>query len=315
MGAEVRVVGAGIAGLACARVLTAAGHSVHVLDRGRHVGGRLASRQLAGRVVDLGASYLTCEDDRFGEIVETWSELGLIAPWTNRFDVYSGEGWSRTQVGPTRYRAPGGLRTLTEQLGEGLHVELEHPVTTVGPGPVVDGEKADAVILAMPDPQAALLLGAFDRETDTAPTWVDWSPVLAVALGWPARAWNVEGVFVNDDPLLAFVADDGQRRGDGAPVIVAHTTSEFAAANLSDPEAGVDSVVDAVRSLLAIPDDPRWTYVHRWTFARPAATHDAAFHLTDSLVGVCGDSWGTPRVETAWLSGHLLGQELVRRLL
>jgi len=38
------VVGAGIAGLACARALTAAGYPVRVLDRGRRPGGRMSSR-------------------------------------------------------------------------------------------------------------------------------------------------------------------------------------------------------------------------------------------------------------------------------
>ena len=53
------VIGAGISGLACARALTEAGVPVRVLDRGNRAGGRMASRTLHGRQVDLGASYLT----------------------------------------------------------------------------------------------------------------------------------------------------------------------------------------------------------------------------------------------------------------
>ena len=52
----VAVVGAGIAGAACARALLAGGVGVQVLDRGRAGGGRLASRTVSGRRVDLGAS-------------------------------------------------------------------------------------------------------------------------------------------------------------------------------------------------------------------------------------------------------------------
>ncbi|WP_346621622.1 FAD/NAD(P)-binding protein [Blastococcus montanus] len=54
--APVTVIGAGIAGLACARALRDAGREVQVLDRGRAPGGRLSSRTVHGRPVDLGAS-------------------------------------------------------------------------------------------------------------------------------------------------------------------------------------------------------------------------------------------------------------------
>ena len=54
------VVGAGISGVACARRLAAAGIPVELRERSHVPGGRMASRTLAGRRVDLGASYLTC---------------------------------------------------------------------------------------------------------------------------------------------------------------------------------------------------------------------------------------------------------------
>ena len=49
MDTPVTVVGAGIAGLACARALTAGGSAVRVLDRGRRPGGRMSSRTLHDR--------------------------------------------------------------------------------------------------------------------------------------------------------------------------------------------------------------------------------------------------------------------------
>ena len=49
------VVGAGISGVAAARELRDAGLPVVVLDRGRRIGGRMASRTIDGRPVDIGA--------------------------------------------------------------------------------------------------------------------------------------------------------------------------------------------------------------------------------------------------------------------
>ncbi len=55
---EVAVVGAGIAGLACARELQRAGLSVRVFERDCAVGGRMGSRTRDGLTFDCGANFL-----------------------------------------------------------------------------------------------------------------------------------------------------------------------------------------------------------------------------------------------------------------
>ena len=69
------VVGAGIAGIACARELAVAGVEVRVLERARVVGGRMASRHLHGRPVDLGAAYFTASDPTFTALAEGWQRI------------------------------------------------------------------------------------------------------------------------------------------------------------------------------------------------------------------------------------------------
>ena len=310
----VTVVGAGIAGVACARALAGAGVPVRVLDRGRRPGGRMASRTMSGRAVDLGASYLTAhEGSPFAAVVDDWVARGLARPWTDTFAVAGPDGLRSTTTGPVRYAAPAGLRSLVEDLATGLDVESGRTVAAVGPGRRVDGEDVPAVVLAMPDPQARRLLDAdaAGRLLDDRP----WEPSLAVVLGWSERRWpaDLHGAFVHDDPAVTWVADDGDRRGDGAPVLVAHTTAELAAAHLEDPDAAAGPVAVAVGRALGIDGPPAWTAVHRWTYARPAEPRPEPFGLADGI-GVCGDGWSAPsRVESAWTSGHLLGAELGSR--
>ncbi len=304
------VVGAGIAGTACARALTTAGVPVVLLERGRVAGGRMASRRLEGRYVDLGASYFVARDPGFAALVADWTARGLARPWTDTFTVLpSGE----RKQGPLRHGATGGLRSLVEDLATGIDLRLETAVTSVGPGPTVDGQAYDAVVLAMPDPQALRLLDPSCTVERDALAGREWQPVLALAAGFPERTWDLDGAFVHDDPVLDWVADDGRRRGDDAPVLVAHSTSAFAGPRLADPDAAAPLMVAALRALLGLRAPTR-TKVQRWTFAKPAGERDAPWHLGDSGIGLCGDGWGASKVEAAWLSGDGLGRALAERL-
>ena len=304
---RVAVIGAGLSGAACAQALRDRGIAVDIVERGRGPGGRMASPTVQGRRVDLGAAYFTVKEPAVQAVVDEWVRRGLARPWTDTFDVLAPDSRDSTS-GPVRFAADRGLRSLVDDL-------LPEPVRYATPIETIDDLTHDAVVLAMPDPQAARLVAAPRGE------WVSYDPVIAVAAGWSQRRWPIEhAAFVNDDPDLSFLADDGSRRGDGAAVLVAHSTADLARRHLEDPGKAVAPVVAAMRRLLDIAGEPDWTHVHRWTFAKPSGTHgDAEFSLdtTARPLGLCGDSWcpsGAPRVEAAWLSGQRLGAALADHL-
>jgi renalase len=309
---SVIVVGAGVAGVACTVQLRAAGVPATVLERSHSVGGRMASRRLHGRPVDLGAAYFTVADPGFAEQVGRWRAANLARPWTDELTVLE-RGDRGRAPGPMRWSAPAGLSSLVRALAADLEVRTECTVRRVGPGPQVDGEHADAVVLAMPDPQALRLV---HPSSPAAAVSADreWRPVIAVAAGWPDRAWaRLPAAFVNGHPTLSLIADDGDRRGDGAPVLVAHTTAEVAHEHDADPDGAVAPVLAALRELLGIDTPPTWTHAHRWRFAAPAADRDQPYHLGPDGIALAGDGWGRPRIETAWRSGTLLGRALAER--
>ncbi|KAJ1684641.1 hypothetical protein LUZ63_020396 [Rhynchospora breviuscula] len=321
----VLVVGAGLSGAACARELAAAGLPVCLLDRGRHVGGRMTSRQIDGRPVDLGASYFTVSDDQpdFAALVEDWRAAGLAHPWTDTFTVLEAGRSPEQKSGPVRWGTRGGTRSLVEHLVADLDVARADvdAVTRTDDGRLtVDDAPASAVVLAMPDPQAARLLGPgledvagrLDREYD---------PVIAVAAGFARRTWDrtspdgrFEGAFVNGDEAVDWVADDGRRRGDDAAVLVAHSRPDVARWHLEHPESAEGEVLSSLHRLLAV-EPPTSTHVHRWTHAKPTGEREERYLLGDDLLGVCGDGWGPrSKVETAWRSGRDLGRALAERL-
>lgn len=315
--AQVHVVGGGISGAACARSASAAGLRVQLHDRARNPGGRLATYDVDGRRVDVGASYFTAQDPAFAAQTADWESRGLARQWTDTFAVAESRTLVRTTTGPMRWAAPAGLRSLVVDLQQGLAVQQEHEVEFVDPGPQIDGVVAEAVVLAMPDPQAAdLLAETLHLELEQVESR-GWESTLALYAGWPSRSWDPDltGVFVNDDPVLRWIADDGSRRGDGAPVLVAHSTPELAVSFLDDPGAAVPAMLVALSETLGIATSPDWVKVKRWSLTRPSEGRPEPYYLGDAMVGLCGDGWhGTPRVESAYLSGRRLGTALAERL-
>jgi renalase len=277
------VVGAGIAGLACARELVDAGLPARVVEQAGEVGGRLASVRVNDRTTDVGAAYVTADDPAFQGRLQTWRIDGLARPWTDTFRGQHGSG-------PVRWAAPGGLRSLAEDLARELEVTLNTEVTEL--------PEADKVVLAMPGPQALRIADlAAAREQS-------WSPSLAVVLTYAERSWpDFHGAFVNDHPILATLCDDGDRRGDRAPVLVAYATPEFAVGG--DP----GKLAAAAGEYLGIEDVPQ-IEAFPWPYATPAS-RQAGFARSGNVY-LCGDAFGRPRVQTAWLSGRAVARDILQ---
>ncbi|MFD7631290.1 NAD(P)/FAD-dependent oxidoreductase [Streptomyces sp. NPDC059851] len=106
---DVLVVGAGVAGLACARDLLAAGVGVRVLEAGEAVGGRMRSDRVEGFTVDRGFQVFNTSYPQVRRRL-VLKELGL-RPFTPGVLVHSPYG--RLRFGdPTRHP-----RTLLDLLG------------------------------------------------------------------------------------------------------------------------------------------------------------------------------------------------------
>ncbi|MCD5354161.1 NAD(P)/FAD-dependent oxidoreductase [Kineosporia mesophila] len=330
------VVGAGIAGVACARRLHDAGVRVRLYERGRRIGGRMAvkteyvgpvSSLSVGHSVDIGAPYFTVREALFAHVVGAWREAGLAQPWTDHFSVLDEEGLRPGNPGLQRWSTvpgTGGLRGLVENLAQGLRVETAHlveSVTVENGRPLVDGEPAAAVVLAMPDPQAERLLPP-GTAAELGVAGSGQHPVLTLWAAWSARWWpEFDGVFVNNSDTITWITDSGRSHADGVPVLVAHSTDAFARTRLRDHSSGIEPMLAELGRLLGSGTTPQaeWARVHRWSFAAPVRTHLDPFRLLGpgepALIGVCGDAWGPrSRVEQAWMSGNGLAEQLLKQL-
>ena len=318
---RVAVIGAGMAGLACAGALHRAGAAVTLFDKGRRVGGRLATRRVDGLLFDHGAQYATVRDPAFAAAMGAMAAAGQAAPWPA-----AGEG---------RWCGVPGMSALARHMeGEGVgdlhigrHVAFLHrdgrgwhvrhrDASDTRPGLVSDegGEAAepfDRIAVALPAPQAAGLLQphAFAAEAGRAAMAPCWAATLAFD-----EATAAPDLLRPDAGPLRWIARDSSRPGRAAvpECWVAHATPEWSRDHLEQP---AETMLVLLRSAFAaatgIATTPRYAAAHRWRFAlaeTPLGTPclwDAAAGL-----GVCGDWCLGARVEAAFLSGRALAEAM-----
>jgi predicted NAD/FAD-dependent oxidoreductase len=129
---KVVLVGAGVAGLACARTLVERGVEVTLLDKGRAAGGRITTRRRDGHAFDLGAQYFTAREPRFSARVESLQRRGVVARWEGRIAAFEGTSRVPRETRPVeRLVGVPGMNALPLALAEGLDVRSGHRVERI----------------------------------------------------------------------------------------------------------------------------------------------------------------------------------------
>jgi predicted NAD/FAD-dependent oxidoreductase len=309
------VIGAGLAGISAARVLAEAGIAVTIYDKGRQPGGRLATRLSGGFTFNHGCQFFTPRDRGFAVAVQPFSAL-----WPE-----AGDG--RYAGVPDMAALAAALVPQSVTLQRRAHISfLAHhqsgwrlslrDADTVAPGFVEPGgtisARFDAVILAIPAPQACGLLRAAGHVFGEALGDVEIAPCWAVMLGFGER--------VSGPPILqggdkiAWIARENCRPGAAAAPVsyTVHASAAWSKAHLEDnAEAVAADVSAAFLALTGIRSTPAYAKAHRWRYARAEKPLGQPF-LWDAAqrLGLCGDWCLAGRLEAAYLSGHALGISL-----
>jgi renalase len=151
---RIAVIGSGIAGLACARRLSDTGYAPILFDKGRGIGGRLATRRTPeGRQFDHGVQYITATAPRFEALLNEAETARAAALWA--------DGSNRPHVVGTP-----GMTGLAKYLGRGLEIHQGTEVMALhgmNPGWTLTlasgAELFDRVVVTAPAPQLSNLLG------------------------------------------------------------------------------------------------------------------------------------------------------------
>ncbi len=332
---RIAVIGAGVAGAACAAGLLRIGLDVTAFDKSRGVGGRLATRRaqwIDGDGVarfaafDHGCAELTANGPRFRAVIDRAVALGGATRWRQQVHARFPAARRRDAVVPTP-----DMPSFCQNLLNGVPLRLGHAVTGLqrcagGWMLHLADEQAEGpfehVVLAIPAGQAATLLRGHRDEWADALATVRMSPcwtlmALTDELDWPWDAAQVER------GELAWIARNDRvpgRDSEGVVPWVAHATTAWSLAHLDEDPARVSEILcDALGRLLTGGPPPRWHHAiaHRWRHARcMQPTHGDFDHWwsTATGIGVCGDAFGDGSVEAAWCSGDGLASAVIASL-
>lgn len=307
---RVIVVGAGLAGLTAARALTSRGVDVIVFDKGRGVGGRMATRRVdtpAGTAVfDHGAQFFTARNDTFREMVSQWQHDGVVYEWCRGFGDTDGH---------PRFAAHGGMAGLTKHLARGLDVRTSSLVFSVsgddpGSGWIVtldDGSthSADGVILTCPIPQSYSLVANTSIELPSDLLMTDYERTLGVlaVLDRPSAVADPGGV-QNPDDVFSWVGDNQRKGLSPIPALTLHANPSWSLQNWDAPHdeahAALLEAAGAYIGDAAVVD----SQFKRWRFATPMKVWpDAHWSDESGTVVLAGDAFAGPKVEGAVTSG------------
>ena len=208
---RVAVVGAGMAGISCARAQAQAGCAVTVFEKSRGFGGRMSTRQTEFGSFDHGAQYFTVRDERFAQAVQDTPDT--VLPWSaNSVRTLDALGHVVADAPPRReahYVATPGMNALVRtwaqplvQHTNGGSVVLNTEVVRMGPDAIhtggwqlhtqdatAEGEQAvaggfDQVVLALPHLQALALLQASGLDQGAGQAMAQALQAVTVAPCW-----------------------------------------------------------------------------------------------------------------------------------
>lgn len=326
---DIVIIGAGMCGLMMALALIDYGSRVLLVDKGRSVGGRMATRRVGPGRADHGAQFFTVRTIDFADYVEEWRLNDWVFEWATHWS--DGSLDFEKPIGRARFAAHGGMNTLTKQIarqltGAGIEIRLDERVTSLIPSDghwIVSTDRgatisAGQVVATAPVPQLLAILEASDvtlpAPAAEALSRIAYAPSLCLLLWVEGEVELPEpGALQARDGLISWIADN-QRKGisPDARILTVHANPVFSESHYEADDATVKHLLMAELDSLLSDVVVYEVQVKRWRYALPTIGHPERFLFTPSPAPlyVGGDAFGAPRVEGAALSGLAIAAAL-----
>lgn len=308
------IIGAGISGLIAASELEKSGHEVELVDKGRGIGGRMATRRFEGATFDHGAQFFTVRDPEFRALVEDWVAQGVAKEW---FEGFPSPTNRKPNDHHPRYCGTSGMTGIAKHLAQGLKVHLGDEIERFSwengvwhahaqSGTVFWG---DELVLTAPVPQSLALLQSagveLPSEAQKTLGELRYEPCIAVLaqLEGPSQL-PPEGALYVEGEVLWWLADNGRKGISALPdAVTIHSTGDWARAHYCDS----DEEIIRLLTLEAAPflgAEVKIAQVRRWRYSKPENPLEIGHLRVASLhLSFAGDIFQGAKIEGAVRSG------------
>ena len=334
---RIAVIGAGIAGITCARTLMQAGHEVTVFEKSRGAGGRMSTRTTEFGSFDHGTQYFTVRDSRFEKALAT--APGMVRPWSaNTVRILDELGRVVAASLPPKEAhwvpTPGMnalVRHWAQPLADAGRLVMQTTVVKLEADKLyperwqLQTESAgdekhvysgfDSVVLAIPSVQANALLVNSQQgaalitqmaKVEVAPCWtliLAFPQALQPNLSHLGPHWNAAR---STHHRIAWLARESSKPG-RSPIErwTAQASPVWSERHLEDDAPRVKAkLLKAFTEITGIRAEPPYAEVHRWRYAQTTEPLGKSHALDKKTgIGVCGDWCLGHRVEDGFVSG------------
>ena len=322
---HVAIIGAGIAGLSCAAALQQGGLEVSLFEKSRGPAGRMSTRRGDDWQCDHGAQYFTARHPAFVAELTRWIQAGVAQQWNPRLRVLGGASSRSPDPAVERFVGFPQMTAPARHMADALTISPQTHVLELKRGQ--EGwqlrsaehgwltQSFDAVLVAVPAPQAVTLLGQPAPELAAFAGSATMRGCWALMLRFPAAVdLPFDAAFVNEGPLRWIARDSSKPGRRGPETWLLHASAEWSEEHLeADPSAVTAELLRAFSQLGGAATSA--CTAHRWRYADSASTMNqgCVWHAGDG-VGLCGDWLNGGKVEGAWLSGRQLASQVLQSL-
>ena len=301
---KIIIIGAGMAGLSAARILTQKGHEVIVLDKGRGVGGRMSTRTIKNAKADHGTQYFSVKTPEFQTLISELQSDNITAEW------------HLAQRENVRYIGAEGMNAIPKKMASSLPVLINEKVVLIDNNTVKTESgniyDFDNLLITMPIPQVIDLFENskidFSEKDKSVIAEIEYEPCMAVVAVLKEPTKIVSGGIILENQPISWIADNFQKGITQIPTVTIHASSAYSAKRFDD---NVDEVAkDMLSSVNQYVNSENIisSQTHRWRFSNATKRYEAHFYqIENQAIYLAGDGFGIGNVEGAFLSGYYLG--------
>lgn len=325
------------------RILAKAGHEVTIFEKSKGYGGRMATRY-AGKDLDSkmdhGLSYFGVKSDEFREFTAELLDKDLVQTWGDNFVAYDGQkilSSPPNRSGRALYTSTEGMNKIGKYLGRWVDIQTESKVGGLTYFGTNRSKKrswmmnltssktfgADAVIIALPAPQAYGVVASTIDETNTLKIVrqideISYRPAFSLMAGYGSQdvpEW--QGVICNNSPL-EFISNENLKLDTQETSFVIHASESFTREHRNQDEETVSNkMLDAFAEIAGgWAATPEWHQLHFWRYSRAEKVLNSPYlelEDEDAPLALVGDYLNGNTVDDAYRSGYLLAHDWLKK--